>query len=187
MRERAPRRVRADIRLFYGCSYRFHLSGDNSRDRYIKALDRVRERVDQGAHQLRPKYRHARSDPCPRMSKPPPPPPPHCIVRSATAPRRGETPTIAREEKIIGHFSLDYALTPTHCSVFSQNNSPRILRRLRYFGVSPRMMPPPMMLPQAVRACGSARACCNPRVSVEQIHATRWLAQRHQGNHRPAK
>ena len=22
--------------LFYGCSYRFHLSGDNSRDRYIK-------------------------------------------------------------------------------------------------------------------------------------------------------
>ena len=23
-------------RLFYGCSYRFHLSGDNSRDRYIK-------------------------------------------------------------------------------------------------------------------------------------------------------
>ena len=24
------------LRLFYGCSYRFHLSGDNSRDRYIK-------------------------------------------------------------------------------------------------------------------------------------------------------
>ena len=23
------------LRLFYGCSYRFHLSGDNSRDRYI--------------------------------------------------------------------------------------------------------------------------------------------------------
>ena len=22
--------------LFYGCSYMFHLSGDNSRDRYIK-------------------------------------------------------------------------------------------------------------------------------------------------------
>ena len=24
------------IRLFYGCSYMFHLSGDNSRDRHIK-------------------------------------------------------------------------------------------------------------------------------------------------------
>ena len=24
------------LRLFYGCSYMFHLSGDNSRDRYIK-------------------------------------------------------------------------------------------------------------------------------------------------------
>ena len=24
------------FRLLYGCSYRFHLSGDNSRDRYIK-------------------------------------------------------------------------------------------------------------------------------------------------------
>ena len=23
-------------RLFYGCSYVFHLSGDNSRDRYVK-------------------------------------------------------------------------------------------------------------------------------------------------------
>ena len=23
------------LRLFYGCSYRFHLSGDNSRDRYV--------------------------------------------------------------------------------------------------------------------------------------------------------
>ena len=28
--------VPAQTRLFYGCSYRFHLSGDNSRDRYIK-------------------------------------------------------------------------------------------------------------------------------------------------------
>ena len=31
------------LRLFYGGSYRFHLSGDNSRDRYIvilRALDR---------------------------------------------------------------------------------------------------------------------------------------------------
>ena len=26
------------LRLFYGCSYRFHLSGDNSRDRCIKGL-----------------------------------------------------------------------------------------------------------------------------------------------------
>ena len=24
------------LRLFYGCSYMFYLSGDNSRDRYIK-------------------------------------------------------------------------------------------------------------------------------------------------------
>ena len=24
------------LRLFYGCSYMFHLPGDNSRDRYIK-------------------------------------------------------------------------------------------------------------------------------------------------------
>ena len=28
--------VLSAIRLFYGCSYRYHLSGDNSRDRYIK-------------------------------------------------------------------------------------------------------------------------------------------------------
>ena len=27
---------RKETRLFYGCSYRFHLSGDNSRDRYVK-------------------------------------------------------------------------------------------------------------------------------------------------------
>ena len=25
-----------DLRLFYGCSYGFHLSGDNSRDRHVK-------------------------------------------------------------------------------------------------------------------------------------------------------
>ena len=32
--------------MFYGCSYMFHLSGDNSRDRYIlRALDRDRERA----------------------------------------------------------------------------------------------------------------------------------------------
>jgi len=29
-------RIHTRTRLFYGCSYRFHLSGDNSRDRYIK-------------------------------------------------------------------------------------------------------------------------------------------------------
>ena len=29
-------RQQYQARLFYGCSYRFHLSGDNSRDRYIK-------------------------------------------------------------------------------------------------------------------------------------------------------
>ena len=28
--------VSSDTRLFYGCSYRFHLSGDNSRERYVK-------------------------------------------------------------------------------------------------------------------------------------------------------
>ena len=26
------------VRLFYGCSYMFHLSGDNNRDRYITPL-----------------------------------------------------------------------------------------------------------------------------------------------------
>ena len=30
------------VRLFYGCSYKFHLSGDDSRDRYIKGSGSVR-------------------------------------------------------------------------------------------------------------------------------------------------
>ena len=31
-------------RLFYGCSYRFHLSGDNSRDRYASMTRGIRNR-----------------------------------------------------------------------------------------------------------------------------------------------
>ena len=29
------------LRLFYGCSYRFHLSGDNSRDRLLSKAKRM--------------------------------------------------------------------------------------------------------------------------------------------------
>jgi len=32
--DRVRDRALGMLRLFYGCSYRFHLSGDNSRDRY---------------------------------------------------------------------------------------------------------------------------------------------------------
>jgi len=37
-----------EVRLFYGCSYRFHLSGDNSRDRYIKGSCPNRSRSSRG-------------------------------------------------------------------------------------------------------------------------------------------
>ena len=41
MKTTVMRVAQLDLRLFYGCSYRFHLSGDNSRDRYIKVSVKV--------------------------------------------------------------------------------------------------------------------------------------------------